>query len=294
VWESSTGFRDQIPTPDLRVAEKAAGEWGVVSIAELLACGLTKNGIGARVRRGQLLRVHRGVYAVGHAGLTMRGQFLAAVKACGDGAVLSHLSAAALWSLVAWDDTRAVDVIASERRRLTGVAVHRTRNAPPAIRYDSIPVTTPARTLIDLSSVLPFKPLRRAVREAFARKRVTPAELAGTKLLQEADDPTRSELEDLVLDLIDHGGLQRPDVNQPLPNGYIPDFRWPGQRLILEADSRTHHDDPLARQDDAQRQARLEADGERVLRVTYVQAVTEPNTTIERLKRAGAPQRIAK
>src|SRR5262249_39253649 len=152
--------------------------------------------------------------------------------------------------------------------------------------YDNIPVTTPARTLIDLSSVLPFKPLRRAVREAFARKRITPHELKGTKLLEEAGNPTRSELEDRILDLIQQAGLEAPRVNEPLANGYTPDFRWPDQRLILEADGSAYHDHPIARQDDAHRQARLEAEGERVLRVTYRQAVTDRQQTIERLKQA--------
>ena len=262
-----------------------------MSVGELLACGLTHDGIARRVANRRLHRVHRGVYAVGHDGLTMRGRFLAAVKASGQGAVLSHLSAAALWDLVTYEEARPPDVIVPTRRTGAGVAVHRTRNPPPTVRYDNIPVTTPARTLIDLSSVLPFKPLRRAVREAFARKRVTTHELHGTKLLDEADSPTRSQLEDLVLDLIHQGGFEPPDVNQPLRNGYIPDFRWPDQRLILEADSRTHHADPLAKQDDAKRQAHLEADGERVIRVTYLQALTDPQQTLQRLRRAGAPLR---
>ena len=271
---------------DVRAAERAAGQWGVLTLAELRECGLDDDGIVRRARGGRLHRVHRGVYAVGHAGLTMRGQFLAAVKACGEGAVLSHLSAAALWDLVPYDETRPIDVIATGPRRIPGVAAHRTKHAPATVRYDNIPVTTPARTLIDLSSVLPFKPLRRAVREAFARKRITANELQGTKLLNEAGNATRSELEDLVLDLIEQAGLERPRVNEPLPNGYIPDFRWPDQRLILEADSTTWHGDPISRQNDAQRQARLEADGERVLRVTYLQAVTNPQLTIERLRQA--------
>ena len=60
----------------------------------------------ARVAAGRLHRIHRGVYAVGHGGLTMRGRFLAAVKACGEAAVLSHMSAAALWELLPWDEQR--------------------------------------------------------------------------------------------------------------------------------------------------------------------------------------------
>ena len=262
----------------------AEREWGVMTVAELRACGLSDHGIAARARRGRLHKVHRGVYAVGHTGLTMRGRFLAAVKACGEGAVLSHFSAAALWQLVAYEPSRQPDVIARHARRIPGVATHQTRNPPQAIRYDRIPVTTPARTLADLSSVLPFKPHRRAVREALAKKRITPQE--ATALIPAAPVPTRSDLEDLVLDLIERTGFPTPQVNEPLPNGYIPDFRWPAHQLILEADGRAWHDDPISRQQDAQRQAELERAGERILRVTYDQVTNHPQQTMERLAHA--------
>jgi len=98
--------------------------------------------------------------------------------------------------------------------------------------------------------------------------------------------PTRSDLEDLVLDLIDQAGFEPPQVNQPLANGYIPDFRWPSRRLILEADGQAWHDDPISRHNDAQRQAELEHQGERMLRVTYEQVTSHPQQTIERLHHA--------
>jgi hypothetical protein len=256
---------------------------------DLRACGLSKNAITARVRRGRLHRVHPGVYAVGHAGLTRNGIFLAAVKACGHGAVLSHMSAAALWDLIPWDELRPTDVIARTDRRIPGINTHRSRKPPRQFRYDGLPVTTAARTLADLSSVLPFKPHRRAVREALTRKRITPAE--ANRLIPAAPVPTRSDLEDLVLDLIASAGFEPPEVNKPLDSGLIPDFRWPDHHLILEADGQAWHDDPISRHDDAQRQAQLEQQGERVLRVTYAQVTSHPEQTIERLKRAGAPLR---
>jgi hypothetical protein len=264
VWESSPAYRSRIPTADGRVAAAAAREWGVLSRAELLACGVSKTGIDRRVAAGRLHRVHRGVYAVGHTGLTMRGRFLAAVKACGEGSVLSHVSAATLWELLPYDPRRDTDVIAPGKRRTRGITVHRTRNEPEAVRYDRIPVTTPARTLIDLSSVLPFKPLRRAAREALVRKRITAAE--AKHIVEGGDIPTRSHLEDDVLDLIEAHGLPTPEVNHPFGK-YVPDFRWPDLHLILEADGATYHDNPLAREDDARRQADLEAQGETVLRI---------------------------
>ena len=276
----------------------AANEWGVLDLDELRACGLTANAIASRRRGGRIHLVHRGVYAIGHPGLTLKGMWLAAVKACGPGAALSHLAAAALWSLLHWEEGWLPDVVVPRRntRLVKGVNVHRTSRPFKVIRFDRIPVTTPARTLDDLSSVLPFKPHRRAVRQAMALKRVTLAELreANSKQLRQilADGyvPTRSELEDAVLDLITQGGFTTPDVNKPIGLGFTPDFRWPEERLVIEADSREWHDDPIAQQDDATRQTILEAHGERVLRITWRQTVTQPTQTIQRIHAAGAPR----
>ena len=104
--------------------------------------------------------------------------------------------------------------------------------------------------------------------------------------------PTRSVLEDIVLDLLLSGGFEHPDVNQPLSidgRRVIPDFRWPAQRLVLEADGAAWHDNRVARGADRERQALLEAAGERVLRVTWTQALTNRAQTLARLRAAGAP-----
>jgi very-short-patch-repair endonuclease len=104
--------------------------------------------------------------------------------------------------------------------------------------------------------------------------------------------PTRSELEDVVLELILRGGLEHPQVNVPLVldgRRVVPDFRWPSARLVVEADGAAWHDNELARADDAERQALLEGHGERVLRVTWQQAVAQPAQTLGRLRAAGAP-----
>ncbi|HVL95435.1 MAG TPA: type IV toxin-antitoxin system AbiEi family antitoxin domain-containing protein, partial [Solirubrobacteraceae bacterium] len=95
--------------PDAGVAALAAEQFGVVSLDELRACGLSEKAVRVRVARGQLHRLHRGVYAVGHPNVPLQGRFLAAVKACGEGAVLSHLCAAVLWGLLDWAE-REIDV----------------------------------------------------------------------------------------------------------------------------------------------------------------------------------------
>jgi Protein of unknown function (DUF559)/Transcriptional regulator, AbiEi antitoxin len=290
--------------PDLEVANRAAHQWGVLSLGELRMCGLTRKEVMGRVRSGRLHPLYRGVYAVGHASVPLEGCLLAAVKAT-DG-VLSHVSAAALYGLVTWDH-RYPEVTANAKRAHRGIRVHRSSmlEVQDVTRHKGIPTTTPARTLIDLAATLPYKPLRRAVREA-QRKLVTIPQLLETldrlgprrgsanlaKILATGHAPTRSELEDAVLDLVLKAGFQHPDVNKPINlNGrtLVPDFRWPQQNLVIEADGAEWHDDRLTREDDAERQAILEAHGERVLRVTWAQAVAHRRQTLERIRAAGAP-----
>ena len=291
------------------VARRAAREWGVLSIAELRACGLTESEVGTGVRKGWLHPWHRGVYAVGHTNVALEGRFLAAVKACGDHAVLGEVAAAALWDGLPWDH-RDVDVIVlgTGTRDHDGVRVRLTQtlDARDVRRVKGIPVTSPARTALDCAASLDESGLRRLVRELQSRKLVTLPELtevlarlparrgcrALRSIIATGPAPTRSELEDVVLDLMLRGGLAHPQVNEPLlveGRRIVPDFRWPTQRLVVEADGAAWHDHKLAREDDAERQSLLEAAGERVVRVTWDQAIERPARTLGRLRAAGAP-----
>jgi very-short-patch-repair endonuclease len=293
------------------LAALAAENWGVLSSEELVACGLSKHAIARRVSSGRLHRIHRGVYAVGHASLPLDGRFLAAVKACGPSAVLSHLSAAALWRITAWEE-RAIEVTVSRAVRVAheGIRVHRPVRLTRAevMCQRAIPVTTPARTVLDLGGMLDDRALRRAVREAQALRLTSIPQLtralrepgprrgtgAITRILATGPAPTRSALEDVVLDLILAAGLRHPDVNTPMTldgRRIVPDFRWPAQRIVLEADGAAWHEHRIAREDDAERQSLLERHGERVIRVTWEQAVARPDETIARLRAAGVPAR---
>jgi very-short-patch-repair endonuclease len=294
---------------DRRVAHLAATEWGVLSLEELRACGLTSRAVEARVRRGWLHAMYRRVYAVGHPNPPRPGLWLAAVKACGRGALLSHFSATVLWELLEWDHrTIEVTVTGSASRRHRGIRVHRTRWLLPAerARCKGVPVTSVIRTLIDLAAVADYKLVRRAVREAVARGLVDLAELVAAsraargrrgirklaRVVATSGAPTRTVLEDVVLDLMLAGGLAHPEVNKPMyldGRKVVPDFRWPGVRVIVEADGAVWHDHLLAREDDAERQALLEAHGERVIRVTWDQAVRRPDETLARLRAAAVP-----
>lgn len=304
VWSASGAIRDlPFTPPDVRVACIAAGQEGVLSLPQLERCGLTKHGVGRRVENGRLHRIHRGVYAVGHTALSMRGRILAAVLACGPAAAAGYQSAAMLPGLIDdYDGPPHVIVPYSVNCRHPGIVTHRARNldAKDVQTRQGIRLTTPTRTLLSLAEIVPPKALRRATRQALALRltsipwlidvvRRNPGQHgtgALTKLIAHGHVPTRSELEDVVYDLILRGDLPRPEVNPTLildDRRVIPDFLYRNAKVVIEADSRQWHDDPLARADDAERQALLEAHGFRVLRVTWEQAIRRPAQTIRRI-----------
>ena len=295
---------------DLRVARLAAQRNGVLSTRQLNACGLDCDAIAVRVARGQLHRVYRGVYVVGHEAITRTARFAAAVLACGEGAALSHYSAGAHLGAVAWDDrTPEVNVPRNGGRRIDAIRVHRGRLDPRDVWVrDGVRVTSPARTLLDLAATLSPTALRRTVRQAQAEQLVNVRQLleilgrhrghrGAAKLRTAIVDgpvPTRSAHEDQVLDLITQAGLERPALNPRLRldgRVIVPDLLWREQRLIVECDSRRWHGDPLTRQEDADKQAILEAHGYRVLRITWQQAVDHPRQTIARVRAALADGR---
>ena len=283
----------------------AAERDGVLSIHELRACGLDDHAIARRVRAGHLHRLHRGVYAVGHRGLTLRGRFRAAVLACGEAGVLSHFAAAAFWGFWNWEE-RLVDVtiVGCGSRRVAGVRVHGSRTVERDVQLrHGMRVTTPARTLLDLAAVLPAKGLRRIVRRAQAQRAVSirqilevcdrsPGHHGAARLRAAVADgpaPTRTDLEDLLLDLLDRAGIPRPEINAPLRFGtetIVPDYLWRAQRVAIEADSVTWHEHKLTREHDADKQAQLEAAGLRVLRITWAQITRSPQQTLARIRAA--------
>jgi very-short-patch-repair endonuclease len=283
---------------DRDVAALAAVQHGVVSHAQLRRLGLAKSGIERRARTGRLHRVHRGVYAVGHPRLTRHGQYMAAVLACGEGAVISHGSAAVLWRLP-WRQGARIDVTvpgrgARSRRRL--VVVHRARLDPSeATTIDGIPVTSPSRTLIDLADRGNRRPLERAIDEAHYLQ----LDLTGLAPRQgrrgsgvlaavlEAHEPgstlTRSELEERFLALCHRNELPAPRVNRRV-EGYEVDFCWPQRRLIVETDGRAAHATARAFEGDRVKDAELTAAGWRVIRVTYRRLLSQPGPLASQLQ----------
>ena len=277
-------------TPDARVAQRAARQWTIVDVDDLRACGLSDDAIQTRAHGGRLFRRYRGVYSV-VPNPSLEGCFMAAMKACGPSALLSHFSAAVLRGWLEWD-FRSPEVTASTVRVHPGLRVHRGQHLERAY-VRGIPITTPAQTIRDLAAEAPTEQLRRAVNAALHQRSLKPSDLvrgghrgaAKLRTVLATAAPTANEHEDLVLAVLTDAGLPMPDVNQRFA-GYVPDFRWADRRVILEADGRRFHDDPLSRADDQARQAVLEAAGETVLRTTWGEIVTRPGAVVHRVRAA--------
>jgi very-short-patch-repair endonuclease len=238
------------------------------------------------------------VYAVGHLSLTRNGHFMAAVLACGDGAALSHFSAAVLWGMLG-DGGRAIHVTAEARRRRPGLKLHEAAlRTEELAKRAGIAVTAPARTLIDLADVAPRRTLERAIDEAeFLRLDCTGLApkhgRSGCGLLMSVlshhrpgSTRTKSPLEELFIALCDRYKLPRPEVNVYV-EGYECDFVWREQRLIVETDGGAAHGTTRAMQRDPVRDADLMVAGWRVWRLTYERLFREPDAVAEQLMRLG-------
>jgi very-short-patch-repair endonuclease len=238
------------------------------------------------------------VYAVGYRSGSSLARAMAAVLACGPDAVLSHRSAAALWD-IAVSGAGPVEVTTRTGRRHPEVTVHRSTTLTPqqVTTHFGIPVTTVARTLIDLADVLDDRALARAFNEAQITRRMRLGELAtflphlkgrraATRLrpfVEHPARPTRSVLEDTFLALIASHALPPPQVNQRVA-GYEVDMLWREQRLVAELDGRRYHEHDRAFERDRERDANLLAAGYRVVRVTWQRLVRQPEREAERLR----------
>jgi very-short-patch-repair endonuclease len=292
--------------PLLAVFDTAARQHGAVSRRQLLAAGVPRHVIDRRVRSGHLRPLHRGVYRVGPvAGPHARE--MAAVLACGPGALVSHRSAASLWGLLPpGGDDAAVDltVACSSRRERPGLRVHRTRWLPArdATERHGVPVTTPERTLFDLAHILRPRELERALAQgereglverkalrAVVRQRSRSAGVPLLRALLERDDAppafTRSEAEERLLALVRRAQLGAPATNVHV-EGVEVDFYWRAQRLVVEVDGYAFHGGARRFERDRRRDARLMARGLRIMRVTWRQLTEEAEAVVARLAQA--------
>jgi predicted transcriptional regulator of viral defense system len=285
------------------LAAVAERQHGVVTVAQLVALGLSPSAVRARVRSGRLRRLHRGVYAVTGVPPGPHLHYMAAVLACGPGAVLSHQSAAALWG-IRGSAASVVDVTAPTRggRGRKGIRVHRGDRLVDAevTIVDGVPCTTVARTVVDLAGVLAPGALEYAIHRAQSTRRLRRNEIVdvlarspnrrGTAavrrvlgLAASGEDQVRSGTERRMLRICARAGLPMPRVNTWIAldagSGVEVDFTWPEQMLAVEVDSRTYHGTDRALGNDPRRDRRLTLAGWRVARFSY-RDVTERADTV--------------
>jgi hypothetical protein len=288
------------------IAELAARQHGVVSVLQLRGLGLDRHWVRRRVESGLLHSVYLGVYSVGVPHVFGRGRYLAAVMACGHGAKLSHRSAADLWGLRP-NANRLEVTVTKNRAGPPGVHVHRTRMLDPQdlTVHDGIPVTSVARTLLDLSAVVKPHELAAAIDRAerlrlFDLRAVTDVlERAngrrgarGLRNAVAAYEPStqKSELERRFKTLL----KTATDMPNPLFNAAVEgetgthevDAFWPQQRLAVQLDGFEFHRTRRDRERDADSDADLELAGLRVMRLTWDDVAVHGERTLRRLRLA--------
>lgn len=244
------------------------------------------------------MREHPGVYRVGHRAPDVLASYLAAVLACGDGALLCGRAAAHLYGLLK-GPSPPPEVIAPKARRLAGVTVTRSRRflAVDATSWTGIQITTVPRTIVDLAAILDPQELARACHEAGVRFRTAPAHVE-TALARQPNGPgattlrsvlhgdvhvTLSVLESRFLGRLRDAGLPLPRTNRPVGGRYV-DCRWPELRLTVELDPYRYHGSRHAWENDRRREREAYARGDEFRRYTYGDVLEDPRAMLAELR----------
>jgi very-short-patch-repair endonuclease len=276
---------------------------GVVTRAALLRAGVTRAEIKRRLRSGALIREYPGVYRIGYRARTVEARYMAAVRACGERALLYGRAAGYLFGALK-GPAPPPEVTAPIRRRVRGVKTRRSRvDARDATTYRGIPVTTVPRTLVDLAAVLRPDDLARAFHEAQVRHGTSPAQVeavlnrrpkspgaAKLRAVLHGDTPVLlSRLEKRFLVLLREAGLPRPETNRPA-GGYRVDCRWPDRRLTVELDSYRYHNSRHAWEQDRRREREARARGDEFRRYTWGDVHEQPEQTLAELRALLGPR----
>lgn len=281
----------QVRNVEAVIARLATAAKGIVTRDELRAAKVTKREIETRIKRGTLIREYPGVYRVGHRAPNVEASYLAAVKACGVGALLSGLSAAFLLGLIKGKAPRP-EVTAPKPRRFAA------RTSPRVCRdrivWRGIPVTSVARTLIDIAPRLSMEDLARACHEAGVKHGTTPRQVerllrpntpgaAKLRAVLRGDVKVLlSKLEKKFIERLKDASLPLPETNRPA-GGRRVDCRWPQHNLTVELDSYTYHQSRHAWEQDREREREAHARGDQFRRYTWGDVFDRPVRMITEL-----------
>jgi Transcriptional regulator, AbiEi antitoxin len=288
-------MRPQSITAEQVIARLASRAHGVVTREELRRAGITPGEIKSRLRIGALIRVHPGVYRVGHRAPSVEARYTAAVKACGGGAALVGRAGAHLFELLD-GRTPAPEVAARSMRRVRGVTTRRSARTE-AVTFRGIRVATVPEILVDLAASLSLDDLARACHVAGIRYRVRPEHVdavlhrrpnaAGAKKLRavlHGDAPVLlSRLEERFRTLLREAVLPLPRTNRPAGSKYV-DCRWPDHRLTVELLSYTFHNSRHAWENDQRRQREAYERGDRFRTYTYDDVFERPALVLAELR----------
>ena len=273
----------------------AQHNYGIATRAELLSAGVTSREIERRQERGYLIVEFPGVYRVGHRAPSLEARYMAAVKACGEGAVLNGLAAAYLYGVIKGSEPVPC-VTAPRKRRVKGVVTKQSREIERAL-YRGIPITTVPRTLVDLASTLPITALARACHEAGVNYETTPGQVEDV-LARRPRTPgagklrqimcgmapvTQSVLERRFLALLGAHGFPLPLTNKPAGTFRV-DCRWPELALTVELDSYRFHNSRHAWEQDRRREREARARGDDFRRYTYGDVCEETRPMVRELR----------
>jgi hypothetical protein len=282
------------------IRQLAARQGGRLSRAQLLAAGLSDSALRYRIRSGRYVTEHPGVYGIAPVSRDLAGPAWAAVLACGPGAVVSHLTAAVLWNLLR-HHRLPIHVTAPGYHLREGIITHRCATLLPRdlTHQRGVPVTSRARTVLDIAPLISSRELRRIINDS-ARAGALRLDALGDVLERNGRHPgarllrpilaatgsglTRSGLEDDFLDFLTRSGLPLPQLNVVV-DGIEVDAYYPEHDLIIELDTLDYHGDPQAFEGDRDRDAAHLAHGRPTLRITGERLDRRPDAEAERLGR---------
>jgi very-short-patch-repair endonuclease len=279
-----SGVTDRPEPIDRMIARIASRQRGVIGWHQMLAAGISQAAIAHRIATGRLHRLFRGVYLVGHAIAPELAPETAALIVSPPGTLLSHHTGGGLWQMAALPRVVDVTVLAGRPDSRAGLRVHTAHQLHPRDRrvIRGLPVTSPARTLVDLAAGLSRERLERCYEQAQILRLVTPTEVLhaleraprrrGVGLLRdlviEQPTMTRSKAERRLLRALAAAGIPRPETNVKLLDHEV-DMLWREARVVVECDGFETHRTRAAFERDRRRDAELQAAGYRVLRATW-------------------------
>jgi hypothetical protein len=288
-------MREEVTNVDRRIAAIASAQYGNVTRPQLRAARISSSAIGRRIDKGVLIQQYPGVYRVGHTAPSTESTYMAAVLAAGGNVLLARRAAGHLMRLLNGAAPRP-ELIAKTQKRVKGVKVRQTFDPRDATKWRGIPITTVARTLVDLAACLPEYELGRAWHQARVLHRTEPEDVeavlkrrpnskgaATLRAILRGKPISLSRLERAFLKLLKEHKLELPETNRVYGGRYV-DCRWPEQKLTVEVDSYRYRSSRHAREQDRQRERQARARGDDFRRYTRDEVFGHPQPLLSELQ----------